>query len=84
MAFSSEAPHLSYVSYVLDALRALPEPYARVLELYYLENLSCGEIAGRISRSEERVRLLLRAGRGLLIKNLQRRATFQAARRYMD
>ena len=81
MAFSSEASHLSYV---LDALHALPQPYARVLELYYQENLSCGEIAVQISRSEERVRRLLRAGRALLIKNLQRRAAFQAARRYME
>ena len=78
MAFSSEASHLSYV------LDALPQPYAHVLELYYQENLSCGEIAVQISRSEERVRLLLRAGRTLLIKNLQRRAAFQAARRYME
>ena len=81
MAFSSEASHLSYV---LDALHALPQPYARVLELYDQENLSCGEIAVQISRSEELVRLLLRAGRALLIKNLQRRAAFQAARRYME
>lgn len=42
MAFSSEASHLSYV---LDALHALPQPYAHVLEPYYQENLSCGEIA---------------------------------------
>src|SRR5262245_44922761 len=46
-----------------EALAKLPEEYARVLRLYYLEGLSGEEIAERMGRSHGAIRMLLARAR---------------------
>jgi RNA polymerase sigma-70 factor (ECF subfamily) len=51
---------------VLDAVRALPACYRKVIELYYMECHSTAEIARRLGREPSTVRTQLRRGVQLL------------------
>lgn len=51
---------------ILDILRALPEKYRTVLELYYVEEYNTSEIAEIIGKTTSAVKMRLQKGRKLL------------------
>lgn len=51
---------------ILDVLKALPEKYRTVLELYYVEEYNTSEIAEIIGKTTSAVKMRLQKGRKLL------------------
>lgn len=61
----------SDLSFVWDAVRALPPKYREPIHLFYHEGYSTAEIARILSQKEATVRSLLHRGRGLLKDTLK-------------
>jgi len=57
---------------IRDAVRALPEKYAGVVALHYLEGLGVREIAARLDLPEGTVKIRLHRARNLLRERLER------------
>lgn len=56
---------------VIAAVRALPEKYRPLVEMYYYEEMSCKEIAGALKMNEATVRTRLKRAREKLKKELE-------------
>lgn len=59
------------LTFVWDAVKALPEKYRIVIHLYYHEGYSTAEIASLLDKKETTVRSLLHRARGTLKNNLK-------------
>ena len=56
---------------VIAAVRALPEKYRPIVEMYYYEEMSCAEIAAALKMNEATVRTRLKRAREKLKKELE-------------
>lgn len=56
---------------VIAAVRALPEKYRPVVEMYYYEEMSCAEIGAALKMNEATVRTRLKRAREKLKKELE-------------
>lgn len=56
---------------VIATVKALPEKYRTVVEMYYYEEMSCAEIAAVLKRNEATVRTQLKRAREKLKKELE-------------
>lgn len=65
------------LSFVWDAVKALPERFRAVVHLFYYEGYSTAEIAGLLGRNESTVRSDLRRGRARLKETLKEAYDFE-------
>ena len=65
------------LSFVWDAVRALPEKFRAVIHLFYYEGYSTAEIARLLERKESTVRSDLRRGRAKLKETLKEAYDFE-------
>lgn len=65
------------LSFVWDAVKALPVPYREVIHLFHYEGYSTAQIAQMLGRKESTVRSDLRRGRGKLKEILKEEYDFE-------
>ena len=73
LAETLAAEHRGDLSFVWDAVKALPQKYREAIHLFYYEGCSTAQIAGILQKTESTVRSDLRSGR-IALKELLKEA----------